>query len=200
MTGLTGTGIKLMDAAGSVRVLVDPTGVFWAANHPVFSPDSASIYFTGQQPSGGGVFRIRLDGSGATRLAFTDQSYRPLSLSPDGTRIAYSRNTSMLVKSVVTGDSIRIGPVGWFSSFSPDGQWVAYAGDDAILRVVKANGSVSTLIWQISVGIDSRISWMPDGIWILTSSADGPLLVNVPSREVLPLKHLSKFREITVNP
>jgi Tol biopolymer transport system component len=201
ITGLTGTGIELMDGTGSARLLVDPTGAFWSANYPVFSPDSASILFTGTQPSGGGVFRIRLDGSGATRLAYTDQASRPVSVSPDGTRIAYPRYTSMLVKSVATGDSVRIGPVGWFSSFSPDGQRVAYAQDEgALLRVVKVDGSAAKTIWQAPVGFDSRISWMPDGTWVLTSGGEGVKLVNVASNEVIQLSHLSRLREITVNP
>ena len=96
----------------------------------------------------------------------------------------------------MTGDTVRIGPEGWFPSFSPDGQRVAYLS--GYLRVVNTDGSASSLITEAPLNL-APIAWMPDGRWILAWSG-GPELVNPTSREVIRLSHLSRYSEINLNP
>jgi Tol biopolymer transport system component len=197
MTG--GMGIKLVDSSGSARVLVDPSTSWWSGSYPVFSRDGASIYFGANTYNAAGIWRMNLDGTGVTELAATDGYWMPAAVSPDESRIAFVRSTGMVVQTLATGDTVRIGAKGWFPSFSPDGQRVAYADESsAYLTVASVDGSSSTLITEASLNL-APIVWMPDGMWIL-GWGGGPELVNPTSKEMIPLPHLSKYSEIRLNP
>jgi hypothetical protein len=198
--GSFGQGIELRSGSGDARVLVEqPT--LAATYYPVFSPDGAFVYFSGAssgtQPPGG-IWRIRLDGSGLTRVASTDFGFTTPGVSPDGTRIAFSRQAGLFVQTITTGDSVNIGRPGWFPSFSPDGQRVAFI-DGGGITIAKTDGTGAKTI-AVGTFSDARVSWIPDGKWLLTRRYDGPVLLNSINNDVVPLKALSRFREMTVGP
>ena len=197
--GTYGQGIELMTGSGATRVLVDQA-TLWGTYYPVFSPDGAFVYFSGagSQVSETGIYRVALDGGGLTQVASTDFGFTTPGVSPDGARIAFSRNAGLFVQSVATGDSVKVGGPGWFPAFSPDGQRVAYISATGSIRIAKADGTSSK---EIVVGAysDARVSWMPDGKWLLTRRNDGLVLVNSISNAVVPMPSLRKFREVTVN-
>jgi hypothetical protein len=196
-----GEGIKLVTGSGAMRVLVDEA-VLYAAYYPVFSPDGSLIYFSGSptQSSGYGIWRIGLDGSGLKKMASTDFGYSTPGVSPDGTRIAFSRSSGLFIQSVATGDSLKVGPPGWLPSFSPDGQRVAYIDDGGTgITIANVNGSASNHITTVLPKPVARVSWTPDGQWLLTRTNDEPVLVNIVSGILVRLSSLGKFSEITID-
>jgi len=96
---------------------------------------------------------------------------------------------------------VKVGRSGWFPDFSPDGQRVAYINDssDGSITIARSDGTSSKQI-VVGVSTDSRMSWMPDGKWLLTRRYDGVLvLVNSISNAIVPMPSLRHFREATVN-
>lgn len=198
--GTYGQGIELMTGSGTTRVLVDQA-VLWGTYYSVFGPDGKFVYFSGAgaQLSETGIYRVALDGSGLTQVASTDFGFTTPGVSPDGARIAFSRNAGLFVQSVATGDSVKVGRPGWFPAFSPDGQRIAYIfGGTGSIIIAKVDGTSSK---DIVVGTypEARVSWMPDGKWLLTRRNDGLVLVNSISNAVVPMPSLRRFREVTVN-
>ena len=200
--GTYGQGIELMTGTGTTRVLVDQA-LLWGTYYPVFSPDGAFVYFSGAgaQVSQTGIYRVALDGSALTQVASSDFGFTTPGVSPDGTRVAFTRNAGLFVQTVATGDSVKVGRSGWFPDFSPDGQRVAYINDssDGSITIARSDGTSSKQI-VVGVSTDSRMSWMPDGKWLLTRRYDGVLvLVNSISNAIVPMPSLRHFREATVN-
>ena len=95
---------------------------------------------------------------------------------------------------------MKVGASGWLPNFSPDGQRVAQV-DDAGTGITRANvdGTVSNHIATVSASPEARVSWTPDGQWLLTRRNDEPVLVNVASGTLVPLPSLVKLREITID-
>ena len=194
-------GIAVVTGSGSAKVLVKWTTAPYAG-YPVFSPDGQSIYFGGMVEvapfTGLGIWRIGLDGSGLIRVASTDFGVTTPAVSPDGTKIALSRKFGMWVQSMATGDSVLVGPSGWSPDFSPDGLRVAYRVDAALV-VANVDGSSARGIGANATS-NARVSWLPDGKWLLTNSDEGPVLVNTVSGALVPLPSLRRFRAVTVYP
>jgi Tol biopolymer transport system component len=165
----------------------------------VFSPDGASIYFVGaatvEDYSGFGIWRIGVDGSGLTKVASANYFFTTPAVSPEGMRIAFFHNAGLYIHSLATGDSTLLGPRGWFPDFSPDGKSIVYHDDDGSVRIIGAS--------SLDIGVfptpGSRVSWMPDGRWLLTRMADGPVLLNSINFRVVPLPSLWRVRDMTVN-
>ncbi len=101
----------------------------------------------------------------------------PPAVSPDGTRIAFAyrrQGRSVLAVMSANGTDVRVltdaidvrGSFSW----SPDGQWIVFAGPSAtettrIYKVSASGGSLTTL----TRGISSRPLWSPDGRFIVFS-------------------------------
>ena len=101
----------------------------------------------------------------------------PPAVSPDGTRIAFAyrkQGRSALSVMSANGTDVRVltdaidvrGSFSW----SPDGQWIVFAGPSAtestrIYKVSASGGSLATL----TKGISSRPLWSPDGRFIVYS-------------------------------
>jgi len=82
-----GATSMVMDADGSSARSLTTGGQagFWPA---VWSPDSATIAFSGPEGSDGGIYTIDRDGSGLTRIVEAADAAAP-AWSPDGTKIAF---------------------------------------------------------------------------------------------------------------
>jgi len=103
---------------------------------PAVSPDGRSVVFTREQagfaPSGtlGGLFLLRTDGTKLKRLTSTSRSSADprASWSPDGTRIAFSRNGKIYVINADGRGLRRVtqGPRHEWPLWSPDAKWITY--------------------------------------------------------------------------
>jgi serine/threonine protein kinase/Tol biopolymer transport system component len=109
-----------------------------------------------------------------------DRTFLTPSISPDGTRIAYSRVSTqhfgaIYISPVGGGSPIRltngndyeIGPV-----WSPDGNWIVFFSSKGGLVKIKV-GANEPPITLLSDGCESPAQWSPDGQWIACPSDKG---------------------------
>ncbi|HKG56398.1 MAG TPA: hypothetical protein VKA85_04060 [Candidatus Limnocylindrales bacterium] len=159
--GIAGHVINVVNSDGTGRVTLD---VHRPANLVGWLPPSGTeIIFRGEQASDGdplpGIFTVHPDGSGlrpiTLRPALNVADYQDISVSPDGTRIAYREDAlaahfRVHILDLGTGSDIVLpmpaGVDGQTSpGFSPDGLGVAYLrvypGAEFQLVVAPADGS-----------------------------------------------------------
>lgn len=151
---------------------------------PVWSPDGG-IFFLRSWGSGVGlrsaVYRVEPDGSGLTRVTSRHGNLGVFAISPDGKQmVVHDHTNDCLVLMATTGrgsptvlvDGLikLLGPTWWeadstewevYSSWSPDGKAIAFAGSDpwtmfgSDIYVVNADGS------DLSVVPKTGDAWMP---------------------------------------
>jgi len=142
---------------------------------PVWS-GSRIWYSNGRSTSGGRIYSVFPDGSGRTRYPAGSSIDSEPSLSPDGTKIAFSRqipgsaiyvmNTDGSGLTLLTSitDKTSMNP-GW----SPDGGKIAFASNRALngnveIYIMNADGSSVTQLTSGVFGEDSwEPNWSPDG-------------------------------------
>jgi Tol biopolymer transport system component len=185
---LTAPGIYVMNADGSGprRILEDVTG----PSSPSWSPDGDEIVFEsgiGQEATGSGdrdIFLLQVATGRVTRLTDDPARDEYPALSPDGSRIAFTRqqesNADIYVMNadgsgvnqVTGGEGVDLRPV-----WSPDGTRIAFERDGDIY-VMTADGSA---IMQLTDGPseDRDPAWSPDGS-LITFVRDGDILLMNP--------------------
>lgn len=175
------------DLEGSVRRLLPDGGAALSEAHPAFAPDGAWIYFAGLVDSfNRALFRVRGDGTGLERLpAAPGREPGPdaaLTVSPDGTRVAYvgtmEVGNRVVVRVVATGAATLVGaaPAG-SPRWSPRGDLIAYvngpsgAGHSGPLRLVRPDGTGdrAATAGTFFHGLD----WSPDGRYLAIQPAVG---------------------------
>ena len=175
---------------------------FENSNHmnPLWMPGSASLIFRGSD----GIYTIATDGSGKPRRLLEIDGY-PDSISPDGRTLALSRNAEgtqrdiWLVPIEGTGSALQLGrpepfingpPDELNSSFSPDGQWIAYSSDlTGAYNVYVCSLKNPAARWQISTEEGYLPQWSSnqkqivfqsigdDGLWSVLYSVTGDTFV-----------------------
>ena len=167
-----------------VRLAGSATGEW----RPVWTNDGRHIIYA---DTGGGIRRIRADGSGAPeKLTTTTASQLPVSISSDGKYLAYHEERDF------TGDIwiLPLDPVGtprkFFEGpaaetlpvFSPDGHWIAYVSNEsgAPQLYVRPFPNADAK-WQVSsTGTLDEHAWSPDGTKLYFRSGDGSKLMVAP--------------------
>jgi Tol biopolymer transport system component len=172
-------GIFLVDVdSGRVRGLVarGRTG----RGHPAFSADGRFIAYT-RSFRGSDILVARADGS-FPRVLFRDgrENTEP-TWAPDGTRIAFVRNTRVAVVSVrrrrarllSAGDEWARSP-----AWAPNGRSIAFVrtpvnSDRGRLAVVRPDGSgLRNLVPHLQDVVD--LAWSPDSRWLLFTRRISP--------------------------
>ena len=174
------------------------------ARNPRYTRDGEWVFFEGATDGerAGEIWRIRSIGGGDERIGAvataTAGDFHP-DPSPDGTEVVFSSNRTgatpgeLVVRTIATGEERLLGVVGDRPSWSPDGEWIAYAAPTAsgtpnrYVHLVRPDGSeahrLSPSGWSMREG---TVDWSPDGAWLLV--ADGDLdLIEVATGRRVPL-------------
>jgi Tol biopolymer transport system component len=100
--------------------------------------------------------------------AFADEDERwncgEMSLSPDGQQLAYDWKGEIFIYDSLAKLS-RLLVRGRLSSWSPDGQWIAYVDDSQSLRMISPSGAPNRLLLE-GPKICGGLRWSPDGKYL----------------------------------
>jgi Tol biopolymer transport system component len=163
-----------------------------------FMPDSRAVVIS----YGGEIWRVPVDGSAATKIPFTvnaevaigpevkfqypiedtptfvARQIRDGVPSPDGRRLAFSAMGDLWVMDLPQGEPRKLAGSAdgeFFPTWSPDGQWVAYAtwGDSGgHLHKTRADGRGQPVRLTREVATYYNTAWSPDGRRVLAMQAD----------------------------
>lgn len=141
------------------------------------------IAFHSFRSGGGDVYLMRPDGSELTQVTTGPDREYGVEISPDGTLIAYTNNTTGALHTIGvdgTGDVVVV-PDGQQATWSPDGLKLAYSTGNQIWTA-NADGSGAT---QLTFNAQSTRdpAWSPDGtriayqvfgdIWVMNADGSG---------------------------
>jgi hypothetical protein len=147
---------------------------FW---NPAWSPDGRTLVFESTLSGKYSIYTIRANGSGLTRLTVDTANNEQPRWSPDGKEIVFSSDRAgagldIYVMNADGSGKRRVGNMpsgGWYqSSFSPDGQWIAFQGrlDNKEVRdrvyVMRTDGSGKRLLSDSLTGAEGP-RWSEDG-------------------------------------
>lgn len=162
-----GLSMTLLDPLGSASTTTKTTMGEGAG----ISSDGSHIAVAGP----GGISVSDPDGTGAALIAGTDLARFP-TWSPDGSKIAFSRNGQLFVvgyepyaaPSALTGPGV-FGTTGL--DWSPDGSTLLWSKHDSTIVAVAVSGGA-----QSDIGLGTNARYSEDGTWIaFTSSPTGNL-------------------------
>ena len=146
----------------------------YKAGNPVWSPDGKWLVFSSSR-SGNGLFRVLADGSGLPEQVRTGVEYVwPGGFSPNGTVLAFGRNTRpgewdlmtlSLDRPGADPETFRATPNSErHPAFSPDGHWIAYDSNETGSRQihVRPYGRPGGYV-TVSTGGGWTPTWRADG-------------------------------------
>jgi len=175
------------DGTGN-RPLIGPSGTVRPWAFPTWSADGTKIAFEGYDASGNqALFVADSSGGGASRLAAAD--FGPLSWSPDGRRIAFSRpangetgETHVFTVGADGSNLVDLTAREGFSddtpAWSPDGKHIAYTNyytphsqfRPYEIEMMRPDGSGRTVIAANPLAHLYGPSWSPDGTKVVFSA------------------------------
>ena len=160
------------------------------AGWPTVSADGQWIYFSGRETVTHHVWRMHLDGSGLERVSdstATVAEARP-STSADGTLMAYERNSTIVVRNLVTGEITTTPHFGVYARFSPASDRIAYLESGQLgIALMDPDGTNQQNLVGDHGTYYSSVNWSPDGQWLVTTRNSQLLLIEVASGLQLPV-------------
>jgi Tol biopolymer transport system component len=136
-------------------------------SEPAWVPNATALLFTapapstGDEPSVGDIWRVRIDGTGVVGLI---PDGRAPAMSPDGTTIAFGRgviDTGDVMLANADGTNVRRLVPGTPPTWSPEGRWLLTNLDTAAFALTLVRPDAAGAPRSLGPGFDP--SWTPDG-------------------------------------
>jgi hypothetical protein len=170
--GFGGTVVtENVDGTGRKTIVPLKPGVAVGAGEPGWSPDGTKLAYSSKIGGTGGIFIVKADGTGTTRVTNDPADGEP-TWSPDGTKLAFvhvSTGRRRLVTSNLDGSGLVVVTPNLARDaddpeWSPDGTRLTFS-DSADIYVVNADGSglVDLTADAAEPGGADHPSWSPDG-------------------------------------
>lgn len=138
-------------------------------NDAIFSPDGATVAFSGEYEGNIDVYTVNVEGGVPKRITYHPTPESPVAFSPDGKRIlfrsgaeSYSRFPKLFTVPVEGGlpESLPL-PAGFMGSYASDGTHLAYMPIAPAFEIWKRyRGGRTTPIWIASLA-DSKVQKIP---------------------------------------
>jgi Tol biopolymer transport system component len=118
-------------------------------------------------------------------------------ISPDGSRIAYSRISNkhvgeLWISPMAGGSPLRIGGKKAYEigpAWSPDGKWLTYFSSDRGVLKMAVGSSDPAVPLGFSEGCENPAQWSPDGKEIACATGDGVVLVSPDGKDRRTVGH-----------
>lgn len=170
-----------LEATGPAAPVLEGVRIFRGIAHYAVSSSGTLVYVAGASAAGGdgGFAFLLVSPDGTTeRLPLEPSDHWDAQLSPDGTRLAYTRDSDVWIYDLDRGsnDSLTAGGTGPHNPvWSPDGTRVAYdAGGNIFVRAVGRASAAQEV--GGSAAIDFPVEWLEDGTIIFQTAGTGDLL------------------------
>jgi WD40 repeat protein len=160
-----------IDGSGRKTIVPLTSGTAVAAGEPAWSPDGTKLAYSSRIGGTGGLFIVKADGTGTTRVTSDTTDGEP-TWSPDGTKLAFvhvSTGRRRLVTSNLDGSGLAVVTPNLARDvddpeWSPDGTRLTFS-DSTDIYVVNADGSnlVDLTADRDEPGQADHPSWSPDG-------------------------------------
>jgi Tol biopolymer transport system component len=180
-------------ATGVSRRLLSAADQFAHEAWPARSPDGQWVYFNGSEFNEATLFRVRTDGTGREQVGPTGAGQRQPSLSPDGTRVAFSSGGTLAVMDLASKQVTSLGLTAGAPAWSPLGDLIAYVSatdylNSGAIHVVRPDGSGARVV-TTGIGYVGRLDWSPDGKYLVAANNGGSLVViDVATGEEMPVR------------
>jgi TolB protein len=140
--GSSGMAIYTMHADGSNKreVVSGQSGLNWRPN---WSPDGSQLLFQSNRDGDYEIYKINLDGTSEVNLTNHPAHDGDAAWSPDGSQIVFTSNrdgaNAIYVMDADGSNVTKIFDEFWcsFPRWSPDGQWIAFAGGTVTVSAMK---------------------------------------------------------------
>ena len=189
------------DLSGTEQALLTPgDSGLTIASWPAYSPNGASIYFSGATTGNFQVWRANADGT-SPQLLYADPSglaWRP-SPSPDGTRLAITINNPSYVCVYTLASATRSSWAipGHMPRWSPVGETIAFVQQyGGPVSVMNSDGTGGRQVSPLGRAYEEEsLTWSTDGAWLVGRAAGILELINVSTGATLPLGYATAFVE-----
>ena len=150
-------GLSLINADGSdQRVIVEG----WVSSNLTWHPDGKRIFFVRDEPVIA-IYSVDISSGAITAITPRNTNLDSLSLSPDGSHLAYYEN-GLIVVSADGGDPLQVAARGvrqWV--WSPDSQYIAYVSPSSAIHVMDRLGNGQVEVYHDDQWLSGLIGWLP---------------------------------------
>jgi Tol biopolymer transport system component/predicted Ser/Thr protein kinase len=158
-----------------------------------FSPDSSAVFYVKRNAEAGGTSLYRIPVTGGTARKLKENLDSPVTLSTDGTKIAFVRESStesvLMIADLPSGNERRLlsrqlPAVLDYPAWSPDGRTIACTayntasanvqGSDVHIIGVRVQDGTERMLSAHSWAFIRQLAWLGDGSGLVMSALDQP--------------------------